>query len=266
VDTGPTLLKTLLTQRHLQRYETFRAEYERVATSLAPELRYTAPSRAQYYRWLTGQLKGGTPYPDACRVLEGMFPPWTASDLFGPPLPGDEAAVDGLLASVPQSFPAGVLEGAWVTAYTFSQPTKAHADVAHITVEGERQVRARNYPPEPRTEGHGVAFRNEIDAQLVNRHLIGCWKNSSDTRYFGSLHLAVLPGETVMEGWYSGYDSDVAVAIGHWKWVRLDPTSLLGEGLAGVTLREPRALRELIEQYTQYDAPLPLAAVVEEPR
>jgi hypothetical protein len=29
--------------------------------------------------------KGGTPYPDACRVLEGMLPPWTADDLFSPP-------------------------------------------------------------------------------------------------------------------------------------------------------------------------------------
>src|SRR5919204_589019 len=80
-----TSLKVLLTERHLQRWETFRAEYERVASQLAPELRHTAPSRAQYFRWLNGQLKGGTPYPDACRVLEGMLPPWTADDLFGPP-------------------------------------------------------------------------------------------------------------------------------------------------------------------------------------
>ena len=85
MDTRPTLLKVLLTERHLQRWETFRAEYERVASQLAPELRHTAPSRAQYFRWLNGQLKGGSPYPDACRVLEVMLPPWTADDLFGPP-------------------------------------------------------------------------------------------------------------------------------------------------------------------------------------
>jgi hypothetical protein len=95
--------------------------------------------------------------------------------------------------------------------------------------------------------------------------LIGCWKNSSDNRYFGALHLAVLPGEAVMEGHYSSYESDVEVAIGPWKWVRLDPTSLPEDGLAGVTLREPRDLHELIEKHSQYDAPLPLAAVVEEP-
>ena len=37
------------------------------------------------FRWLNGQLKGGSPYPDACRVLEVMLPPWSADDLFGPP-------------------------------------------------------------------------------------------------------------------------------------------------------------------------------------
>ena len=119
-----------------------------------------------------------------------------------------------------------MLAGAWVTSYTFSQPPKLHVDIAHITVERNRQVRARNFPPEPRTEGHRVAYRNEIDAQLANRHLIGCWKNSSDASYFGALHLAVLPGEAVMEGHYSGYASDVEVSIGPWKWVRLDPASL----------------------------------------
>jgi len=98
------LLKVLLTERHWQRYETFRTEYERAAVQLAPELRHTAPSRAQYFRWLTGHLKGGTPYPDACRVLEGMLPPWTADDLFSPPpenawqrRDGEAPTVDGLL-------------------------------------------------------------------------------------------------------------------------------------------------------------------------
>ena len=78
----PTLLKVLLSQQHRQKYETFCAEYERAAREVAPELARTAPSKAQYYRWLSGQLRGGTPYPDACRVLEQMFPEWTAAELF----------------------------------------------------------------------------------------------------------------------------------------------------------------------------------------
>ncbi len=260
MDTKPTLLKALLTQQHLQRYETFRAEYERVAAQLGPELRNTAPSRAQFYRWLMGQLKGGTPYPDACRVLECMFPPWTVNDLFAPPpassdeqswINGESAG--GLLMSVPHSFSAKVLQGSWVTSYEFSQtqPPKLHVDIAHVTVESEGQVRAKNYPPEPRTEGHVVAFRNEIEARLVNRHLIGHW------------HLAVLPGEIIMEGYYSGYSSDVEVAIGRWKWIRLDPATLLDVDLSGVRLQEPRTLHERIEGHTQYDAPLPLDTVME---
>jgi hypothetical protein len=107
VDASPTLLKALLTQRHLQRYETFCGAYEQVAAQLAPES--PAPSRAQFSRWLNGQLKRGAPHPDACRVLEGMFPSWTADDLFGPPPAngwqrrGERAstATDGLLESVP---------------------------------------------------------------------------------------------------------------------------------------------------------------------
>ena len=110
-----------------------------------------------------------------------------------------------------------------------------------------------------------VPYRNEIEAQLANRHLIGHWKNTSDTRYFGSLHLAVLPGEIVMEGYYTGYSNDIEVAIGRWKWVRLDPTSLSSVDLSGVVLREPHDLYELIKDCTQYDAPLSCDAVAEEP-
>lgn len=275
MNTRPTLLKVLLTEQHLQRYETFRSEYDRIASQIAPELRNTAPSRAQYYRWLTGQLKGGTPYPDACRVLEGMFPPWTAKDLFAPPpasstpqprtdATSKQKAFGSLLVPVAHSFSAELLQGLWITSYQFSDPApKLHVDMAHVTVESDRQIRAKNWPPEPRTEGHVVPYRNEIEAQLANRHLIGHWKNASDTRYFGALHLAVLPGEIVMEGYYTGYSNDIRVSFGPWKWVKLDAASLSSVDLYEVTLREPRVLHELIAGYTQYDAPLSLNAVAE---
>ncbi|HVT71272.1 MAG TPA: ATP-binding cassette domain-containing protein, partial [Trebonia sp.] len=68
------------------RYETFSAEYEKAAAQLTG-VGTEPPSRAQYFRWVAGQLKGGLPYPDACRVLEAMFAPWTAADLFGPAQP-----------------------------------------------------------------------------------------------------------------------------------------------------------------------------------
>jgi hypothetical protein len=273
VDTRPTLLKVLLTERHWQRYETFRAEYERVAGQLAPDLPHTAPSRAQYYRWLSGQLKGRTPYPDACRVLEGMLPPWTADDLFGPPPPngwqrrdGEAPAADWLLGSVPPSFPAEALVGAWVTSYRFSTPPKLHVDVGHLVADGDRKLRATNYPPQPRTEGHPVPFRNVIEARLVGRHLVGHWRNDSDARYFGAVQLAALPGENVLAGHYTGYASDIEVSRGRWTWVRLDPASLDGLDLGRVTLRDPQDLAELLDAHSQYDPPLHLAAIVEEPK
>ncbi len=76
-----TLLKELVRERHW-RYETFRAQYEKAGVRVGAD--GTAPSQAQYYRWIAGQLKGGLPYPDACRVLEAMFEPWKAAELFGP--------------------------------------------------------------------------------------------------------------------------------------------------------------------------------------
>jgi hypothetical protein len=82
MSTDSTLLKELLVTRHWQKYETFCSEYDRVAASIDKRLRATQPSRAQYYRWLSGHLKAGLPYPDACRVLEAMFPGHAAQELF----------------------------------------------------------------------------------------------------------------------------------------------------------------------------------------
>ncbi|WP_280185791.1 MULTISPECIES: hypothetical protein [Nocardia] len=74
-------LKTLLRERHWQKYGTFCREYDRVAGTIEADLVGTAPSRGQLHRWLAGDLKG-LPYPDHCRVLEAMFPGWTAERLF----------------------------------------------------------------------------------------------------------------------------------------------------------------------------------------
>lgn len=76
------------------------------------------------------------------------------------------------------------------------------------------------------------------------------------------MQLAVLPGETVMEGFFTGVGTDVEVSTGRWKWVRLDPDADVA--LAGVTLREPALLYALVMNRSQYDAPLALADVGEE--
>ncbi|HEX5597317.1 MAG TPA: hypothetical protein VFX61_15065 [Micromonosporaceae bacterium] len=74
-------LRYLLRQRHWQTYRTFCIEYDKAAKLVDPSLVSTWPSRAQLHRWLAGELKG-LPYPDHCRVLEAMFPGWSAADLF----------------------------------------------------------------------------------------------------------------------------------------------------------------------------------------
>jgi hypothetical protein len=183
-----------------------------------------------------------------------------------------------LLASVPHSFSVDMLDGFWVTCYQYDSGhgLRCHADITQVMHESERRVKAWNYPPEaerrvkgvsyppePRTQGRRVPFRNDIEADLANRHLIGHWKNVSDTRYFGSIHLAVLTGETVMSGYYTIFLSDVQVVSRRWRWVRLDSASLLDAELSQATLREPDLLHALVKDHSEDGGPLALADVVE---
>lgn len=172
---------------------------------------------------------------------------------------GDPGMALPLLAAVPPAFPAGALSGPWITTYEFTHAGRPHyhADVAWITAESGSRIRAVNHPPEPRSQGRRRPFRNEIEARLAGRHLVGEWQNRSDTRYCGGLQLAVLPGETVMQGLYTGVASDVEVSRGDWKWVRLEPDA----GLAGIVLRDPAELHELVMSHEQPDVPLLLAEI-----
>jgi hypothetical protein len=79
----PVLLKVLLQQRHLQTHTAFCREYDRVGAAVDATLRGGWPSRAQFYRWLSGNLVG-LPYADHCRILEAMFPGWKVDQLFQP--------------------------------------------------------------------------------------------------------------------------------------------------------------------------------------
>lgn len=76
-------LKALIRQQHLT-YETFCREWDRTASTLDERLKGRYPGHAQYYRWLRGDLVNGRPYPDACRMLEAMFPGWSVESLFSP--------------------------------------------------------------------------------------------------------------------------------------------------------------------------------------
>lgn len=169
-----------------------------------------------------------------------------------------------LLAAVPPAFDVGALAGLWVTVYEFHHDAspRYHVDIARVTAVAADRIRAVNHPPEPRSEGRATPFRNEIEAGLFGRHLIGQWRNTSDTRYFGTLELAVLPGEIVMQGGYYGVASDIEVSRGDWKWVRLDPGPV---PVQGITLREPGELFDLVMAHSQLDGPLKMADVEGEP-
>lgn len=176
---------------------------------------------------------------------------------------GDAGAAGAFLITEPPAFPVEALAGPWVTAYQFMHAGKPHhhADIARIIVGPGNRIRAANYPPEPRTEGRGRAFRNEIDGHLNGRYVGGVWVNTSDMRYWGHFLLVVLAGEIAMDGSYSGVAGDVEVSNSRWKWVRLDA------GLvppAGFALRDPHELHDLVMDHSQYGEPLTLADVTEE--
>ena len=83
MDTREVALKALIKQRYLT-YESFCREWDRAAPNVDDRLIGHHPGRAQYYRWLRGELANGRPYPDACRMLEAMFPGWSVDRLFSP--------------------------------------------------------------------------------------------------------------------------------------------------------------------------------------
>lgn len=171
-----------------------------------------------------------------------------------------------LLATVPHSLSATRLAGHWVTSYEFRSSGEAryHADVAEVTAESDRRLTANNRLPDPVTDGRTKPFCNEIDAEIVNRHVIGDWKNTSDTRYFGTLHMAVLSDDNVMEGYYTSLSSDVAVGTGRWRWVRIAAASLQGRDLTASQLRTPAEIHALVEAHDHHAGAVDVAAVLQE--
>ena len=86
--TDGTVLKALLRERHLQEHQAFCREYDRVARRVDPGLQHSYPSKATFYRWLSGGLRK-LPYPGHCRVLEAMLPGWSVEELFRARLCGE---------------------------------------------------------------------------------------------------------------------------------------------------------------------------------
>lgn len=98
----PTLLKVLLRVRHWQKHTTFIKEWDKIAREIDPQLVGTWPRHAQFYRWLRGDLRE-LPYPDACRVLEALFPQYSVNDLFEPCSPDTLPTMHNSSAVTPDS-------------------------------------------------------------------------------------------------------------------------------------------------------------------
>lgn len=113
-----TQLAVLVRARGWNRFGVFCAEYQKAARTLDKALLASTPSRAQLHRWLSGQLRR-LPYVNHCRVLEAMFPGWTAEQLLGPPVESTPATPAMLLTSLD-------------TTVAPVKPLGAHADVAAI--------------------------------------------------------------------------------------------------------------------------------------
>jgi hypothetical protein len=140
----PTVLAALLEDRGLHRYGSFRAAYHKAASGLDKQLAHSVPSRAQFHRWLTGELRR-LPYTDHCRVLEQMLAGYSAQQLFAPcpdgilPAPARDQRKTTAHAAAPGLAPAGM---AGVVA-VFASRTEFTAKVDPISLfDSARRVRA----------------------------------------------------------------------------------------------------------------------------
>jgi uncharacterized protein DUF5919 len=158
--TGTTiLLKVLLKHRHLHVYSAFTREYNKVAAKLDRELVGTGPGKAQFYRWISGEV-ATLPYAHHCRVLESMFPDWGVEQLFQPysgsldfvPKPGAATPTPPPAATPEPARPASTKDV--VAVYTSRSefvhelpPHQLFDDAEHIRVAGlSLNLLCQNYP------------------------------------------------------------------------------------------------------------------------
>lgn len=249
-------LKTLLIQRHMHGYSEFVTEYKKHAVSL--KLRPQPPAKTQYYRWVGGELQR-LPHGSHCQVLEHMFPGWTAAQLFGP---DDRPAGNIPEPLIMSGLSVASLEGLWATAFRFDGGLR-HVDITRISAQKGIHLSAANLAPVPCSEGRANGFCSEIEADLIGRQLVGYWRNTNDSYYFGTVQLAVLPAETILEGYYTGLDNEVRVIASPWRWVRISQGSAHGVDLSKLAMRDFDTAYARIVQHTLADAPMDLREVAE---
>lgn len=223
------LLKVLLKQRHIQVHRSFLREYNKVAAKIDRELVDTGPSKAQFYRWLSGDLTG-LPYAHHCQVLERMFPDWTAQQLFQPyngsmdfvPKPG--ASTPAPIAPAVTSAPAVQastrdvvkheldLSGDWWCAWQTSKDDVPRIDTHTLTVhqQGDQlQLDADRAPAEGSYTWHG-------ELRLWDNEALMGWYRSTEgaVRSKGTMYLALHPHGEHAWGRWTGMSYDGLVVTG----------------------------------------------------
>jgi hypothetical protein len=129
----PVMLKVLLREKHWQHYATFCVEYDKAARRIDSGLAGRYPSRAQLHRWLTGAVRS-LPYADHCRVLEEMFPGWTAEQLFQPSNGERPLTLAGMPAAAP---PSSVVLSTGLRPYIEQAFTAEHVIIDFAGFSGE---------------------------------------------------------------------------------------------------------------------------------
>lgn len=239
-----TLLKVLLRQRHLQGHGTFRREYDKIAAKIDRELIGSAPSKAQFYRWLSGELSG-LPYAHHCRVLEGMFPDWTATQLF-------EAYNDGIdyvpqptvrthaTAAAPSTTASARdvvghepdLSGPWWASWQTSK------DGAEVITTQEVHLKQQGDLIDVQTTTRGIAIEDggyhwRGEMRLRDNEILMGWYAASDgsVRSKGTIYFVLHPHGMTMKG--------------RWVGMSYDGKIMTGWGAMG---RNDEEVRDLIEQ------------------
>jgi hypothetical protein len=127
------MLKVLLRDKHWQNYSTFCAEYDKAARRIEPDLAGRYPSRAQLHRWINGAVRS-LPYADHCRVLEEMFPGWTAEQLFQPSTGERLITASGAAAA---AVPASAVLSTGLRPYIEQAFTREHVSIDFAGFSGE---------------------------------------------------------------------------------------------------------------------------------
>lgn len=233
--TQEVALKALVRQQHLT-YETFCREWDRTASTLDDALKGRYPGHAQYYRWLRGELVNGRPYPDACRMLEAMFPGWSVENLFSPytgSTPEPLSELRTLPANAPHQIASGInvasgrpevegmpfnaidLSGEWWASWqTFRDGVEKIATQQVECKQSIELIEIATITHGLRTEEGGYHWNGEL--RLWDNEILMGWyaANEGSVRSKGTMYFTIHPHGLQMAGRWVGLGYDGRIMTG----------------------------------------------------